>query len=98
MTPTFGERMRALMVERGVSLRMLAKAVQFDPAYLSRVANNRQTPSTMLAAALDEALDTGGELAQLAQALKKQAHPRGRRVDVHLAKHLRLRTARLRNL
>jgi tetratricopeptide (TPR) repeat protein len=90
--------MRALMSERGVSLRMLAKTVRFDPAYLSRVANNRQTPSPMLAAALDEALDTGGELVQLAQSLKKQAQPSGRRVDVRLAQHLRLRTARLRHL
>lgn len=63
---TFGERLRALMAERGVSQRALAKAVHFDNAYLSRVANDRQGPSPTLAAALDDALEAGGELVALA--------------------------------
>jgi transcriptional regulator with XRE-family HTH domain len=63
---TFGERMRALMAERGLSLRKLAKSVHYDLGYLSKVSRDLKPPSQELAQALDAALDAAGELAGLA--------------------------------
>jgi len=60
---TFGERMRALMAERGTSLRKLAAAVPVDAGHLSRVSRDLKPPSAVLAARIDEALDADGDLA-----------------------------------
>jgi transcriptional regulator with XRE-family HTH domain/tetratricopeptide (TPR) repeat protein len=62
---TFGEKMRALMEERGVSLRKLAKAVHYDAGYLSRVANDLKRPSMPLAQQLEAALNADGGLLEL---------------------------------
>jgi transcriptional regulator with XRE-family HTH domain len=62
---TFGEKMRALMGERGVSLRGLAKRVNYDAGYLSKVANGLKRPSAPMAERLDAALDANGELVAL---------------------------------
>jgi transcriptional regulator with XRE-family HTH domain len=62
---TFGERMRALMAERGISVRQLATMAHCDPGYLSRVSRDLKRPSPGMAAALDHALDAGGQLAAL---------------------------------
>ena len=59
---TFGEKLRALMAERGMSLRKLAPAVPCDVGHLSRISRNLRTPSLPLAKRLDELLDAGGEL------------------------------------
>lgn len=63
---SFGERTRALMAERGISLRELARRTHYDPGYLSKIANDRKTPSPSVAARLDDTLNAGGELAALA--------------------------------
>lgn len=47
-TQTFGEKMRALMNERGISLRALARTTHYDPGYLSKVANDKKRPSRQL--------------------------------------------------
>lgn len=62
---TFGEELRRLMAERGVSLRGLARLVHYDPGHLSRVVNGRTPPSVGLARAVDAALDAGGTLVRL---------------------------------
>ncbi|WP_171843072.1 helix-turn-helix domain-containing protein [Carbonactinospora thermoautotrophica] len=62
----FGDEMRRLMAEQGVSLRGLAKRVHYDVGYLSKVANGRKPPSAELATALDAALDADGALTALA--------------------------------
>ncbi|MEO3827954.1 helix-turn-helix transcriptional regulator [Actinomadura sp. B10D3] len=62
---TFGERLRQLMAERGISQRKLARLVPCDDGFLSRIANDRRRPSPELAARLDALLDAGGELAAL---------------------------------
>ncbi|MFB9472220.1 helix-turn-helix transcriptional regulator [Nonomuraea salmonea] len=62
---TFGEKMRALIEERGVSLRGLAKATHYDAGYLSKVANDVKRPSVPLAQQLEAALDANGELVPL---------------------------------
>ncbi|WP_165964540.1 helix-turn-helix transcriptional regulator [Actinomadura sp. KC216] len=62
---TFGEKLRALIAERGISQRKLAKLVPCDNGYLSRVARGERFPSVALAERLDEILDAGGQLAAL---------------------------------
>ncbi|QLH23404.1 helix-turn-helix transcriptional regulator [Streptomyces sp. Rer75] len=68
----FGSRVRALLTERGISLRATARALTYDPAYLSRVINGRQRPSEALAAALDGLLEADGALVSLAA---PEVHP-----------------------
>ncbi|QKW39669.1 helix-turn-helix transcriptional regulator [Actinomadura sp. NAK00032] len=62
---TFGEKVRTLMSERGISQRALARLVPCDDGYLSRVARGERSPSAAPAERLDEVLDAGGELAAL---------------------------------
>lgn len=62
---TFGEQMRALMHDRGLSFRALAKLVHYDPGYLSKVANDRKPTSRKLAEILDTALNADGSLLAL---------------------------------
>ncbi|MEV0379834.1 helix-turn-helix domain-containing protein [Nonomuraea sp. NPDC050643] len=65
---TFGEKMRALVAERGVSLRQLAKVTHYDVGYLSKVANDLKRPSLPLAEQLEAALAADGELVDLVPA------------------------------
>ncbi|MET8177920.1 helix-turn-helix transcriptional regulator [Streptomyces sp. NPDC005336] len=73
----FGCRVRALLAERGTSMRRTARALGYDPAYLSRVINGKQQPSEQLVAALDDHLRADGELMSLWAS--------GRRPPVHTA-------------
>jgi|SRR5580658_3078875 transcriptional regulator with XRE-family HTH domain len=65
MVASFAGAMRALMTERGLSGRSLARHAGYDPAVISRVLNGQQRPSQRLAERLDAALGAGGELAAL---------------------------------
>lgn len=62
---TFGKRARALMRERGISLRRLAQQINYDPGYLSKVLNGRKRATPHLAERVDAALGANGELAAL---------------------------------
>lgn len=62
---TFGEMMRALMAERGISLRSLARAIPANVGHLSRVSRDLKPPSADMAARIDQALEAGGALAAL---------------------------------
>jgi transcriptional regulator with XRE-family HTH domain len=62
---TLGERMRALMAERGIGVRQLAAMAPCSPGYLSRVIRDLKRPSDQMVQALDDALDAGGELVAL---------------------------------
>jgi transcriptional regulator with XRE-family HTH domain len=55
-----------LREERGISLRGLAKAVHQDPSYVSRVIRGLKPCGPALARAIDEALQAGGEVIQVA--------------------------------
>ena len=46
----FAAEVRRLMAERGMSLRGLAKAANYDPSYLSKVLSGRKPSSPYLAA------------------------------------------------
>lgn len=61
----FAGRMRALMDERGLGVRALARAVPCDPGLVSRLASGKAAPSRPMAARLDEVLGAAGQLAVL---------------------------------
>jgi tetratricopeptide (TPR) repeat protein/transcriptional regulator with XRE-family HTH domain len=61
----FGQRMAALMSERGLSLTKLAAEVHYDKSTLSRIRSAHRLPTAEQAAALDRALDAGGVLIAL---------------------------------
>ena len=63
----FGHKLVALMSERGLSLREVARRVPCSAAHLSRVAHGGNGISAQLAGLLDRVLDAGGELAALAE-------------------------------
>jgi len=58
----FADEVRRFMVERGMSLRGLARAAGYDPSHLSKVLNGRKPASPYLAARLDDALGAGGKI------------------------------------
>jgi transcriptional regulator with XRE-family HTH domain len=53
---------RRFMVERGMSLRALARASNYDPGLLSKVLNGHRPYTPYLAARLDRALGAGGQI------------------------------------
>jgi len=61
----FGEHMRRLMAERGMSLHRLAKDVNYDVGYLCKVRNGQKPASPEVAAQVDKALGAGGALIAL---------------------------------
>jgi transcriptional regulator with XRE-family HTH domain len=63
----FAARMSALMRERGLGVRALARKVPCDQALISRLANGKVRPSAQIARRLDEVLDAGGALVALAR-------------------------------
>lgn len=63
---TFGETLRQLMADRGLSLRKLARISNYDVGYLSKVRNGLWPPSQALAERLDEVLEADGRLLALA--------------------------------
>ena len=75
----FGERLTALMDERGLLLTEVARRVPCSPQHLSNIAHGRKGASEHLAGLLDRALDAGGELVMLAATTEPptvtSAHP-----------------------
>ncbi|MBB5997713.1 helix-turn-helix domain-containing protein [Streptomonospora salina] len=65
----FAPAVRAAMAERGLSLRATAKAIAFDPGYVSRVLSGKRPPTPQMADALDTYLHADGALSALAAAL-----------------------------
>ncbi|WP_018348669.1 helix-turn-helix domain-containing protein [Longispora albida] len=59
---SFGETVRRIMLERGVSQNRLAGLARFDKGYLSKVINGRKVPTEAVARACDAALGADGEI------------------------------------
>jgi transcriptional regulator with XRE-family HTH domain len=64
--PRFPAAVRRRREQRGLSLRELARLAHVDPGHLSRIEAGKRPPTGELAAALDGALQAGGQLAALA--------------------------------
>jgi transcriptional regulator with XRE-family HTH domain len=58
----FGEMLRRLRAERGITLGRFADLVHYNKGYLSRIENGQKAPSEELARRCDELLDARGEL------------------------------------
>lgn len=65
----FAAHARAAMREQGLSMRAAARALNYDHAFLSRVLNGKQRPSTQLAHGLDELIGADGALIALVTTL-----------------------------
>lgn len=63
---TFGQCLRRLRTERGLSLADLSALAHYSRSHLSKVENGQKTPTPALAGSCDEALEAGGTLARLA--------------------------------
>jgi transcriptional regulator with XRE-family HTH domain len=63
---TVSDRIRQLMDERELSLRQVAKLVNYDASYLSKVMNGHKPLTPHLAAALDNKLEANGSLVAVA--------------------------------
>jgi transcriptional regulator with XRE-family HTH domain len=61
----FGNEVRRLLAERGMSLHQAARVTHYDVSYLSKVVNGRKPGSRELAEALDRTLGTDGALAAM---------------------------------
>jgi transcriptional regulator with XRE-family HTH domain len=66
--PTFGDELRRLREEHGLSLKKFAQVVHYDPGYLSKIENSLKPPTVTLAKACDAALDTDESLSALVPA------------------------------
>src|SRR5260370_26102913 len=62
----FGDELRRLLAERGMSLNELARRSNYDSGYLSKVARGHKRPNRELAARLNEVLGGDGALIRLA--------------------------------
>ncbi|MFE7278565.1 helix-turn-helix domain-containing protein [Streptomyces sp. NPDC057623] len=69
MNGEFGQRVRAALKERRMSIRAASRAMNYDHAFLSRVLAGKQLPSIELAESLDRLLGTDGEVVALAARL-----------------------------
>jgi len=63
----FGHKLVALMDERDLSLREVARRVPCTAGFLSNIAHGRNGASEQMASRLDDVLNAGGELAALAE-------------------------------
>ncbi|MGX6607602.1 helix-turn-helix domain-containing protein [Micromonosporaceae bacterium Da 78-11] len=59
---SFGDELRRLRHERGLSYRALAEAAHYGKSYLEDLEKGRKLPNVALAARLDETLRAGGRL------------------------------------
>ncbi|HEX4722340.1 MAG TPA: helix-turn-helix transcriptional regulator, partial [Pseudonocardiaceae bacterium] len=64
-SPTFGERLRTLRAERGLSLADLSLLVHYSKGYLSKVETGDKPPTVQLARGCDKALGAEGSLLRL---------------------------------
>ncbi|WP_458085964.1 helix-turn-helix domain-containing protein [Streptomyces malaysiensis] len=62
----FSQRVRDLLRDRDMSVRAVARHLNYDHAYLSRVLSGKQRPSTQLVTGLDQLLRANGKLAEIA--------------------------------
>lgn len=69
----FTEVVKRLMAERDTGTRALARAVQHDPGYVSRIINGRQPAGPDISRRIDEALGGGGAIIAAAGAAEAAA-------------------------
>ncbi|MCA1675094.1 MAG: helix-turn-helix domain-containing protein, partial [Actinobacteria bacterium] len=83
--PVFGDELRRLREQHGLSLKKFAKLVHYDPGYLSKIENGLKPPTRALAQACDEALGTGTRLSSLVPPRAASTSSRSAQDGVRLA-------------
>ena len=73
----FAAEVRRFMVERGMSLRGLARAASYDPSYLSKILSGRKPATPHVAACLDKVLDAGGKISKPQHRFQTLSRARG---------------------
>ncbi|MFD5829895.1 helix-turn-helix domain-containing protein [Lentzea sp. NPDC060358] len=68
LPPTFAQEVRRLRNERGLSLNQMTDVVSYSKGHLSKIENGQVAPNPEMARVLDEALQAGGRLIELADA------------------------------
>jgi transcriptional regulator with XRE-family HTH domain len=68
LPPTFGQEVRRLRNERGLSLTRMTELVSYSKGYLSKIENGQVQPSPEMARIFDDALQADGRLIELADA------------------------------
>jgi transcriptional regulator with XRE-family HTH domain len=63
---TFGDELRRLLAERGMSQRELARRGHYDAGFINKLSTGVKQASPAVAAVLDDVLEAGGALAALA--------------------------------
>ncbi|MGH3815521.1 MAG: helix-turn-helix domain-containing protein [Pseudonocardiaceae bacterium] len=66
--PAFGDELRRLRLQRGLSLKKFAQLVHYDPGYLSKIENGLKPPTGTVAGRCGAALEADGTLSALAPA------------------------------
>ncbi|MFC6014966.1 helix-turn-helix domain-containing protein [Plantactinospora solaniradicis] len=110
----FAARMRELRLERGISLRELARIAIYGKSYLHELETGMKEPTQQAAQRIDDALGAGGELVALAStgmrrreviaragiavALPQTILSYGRQVGAGVPQQIIQRTARLRRI
>lgn len=76
--PTFGDELRRLRQQRGLSLKKFAQLVHYDPGYLSKIENGLKPPTDAIVGRCDAVLEADGALAALVgiRGAPGQQHPR----------------------
>lgn len=68
MPPTFGQEVRRLRAERGLSLTQMTERVPYSKGHLSKIENGQVQPNPHMARLFDDALQAEGRLIELADA------------------------------
>ncbi|MET9293465.1 helix-turn-helix domain-containing protein [Streptomyces sp. NPDC003077] len=68
MATDFGDELRRLRREKGVSLSALSRLAHYSKGYLSKIENGEKPPSAEVARICDQALEAGGALVRLVAA------------------------------
>ena len=66
--PTFGDELRRLRQQRGLSLKKFAQLVHYDAGYLSKIENGLKPPTVAVAGKCDAVLEADGILSALVPA------------------------------
>lgn len=73
----FGQYLRRLRIERGISQAELSRLVHYTKSYLSKVENGAKPPTPDLAQICDEVLDADGALIRMGHRPRRRDHSHG---------------------
>ncbi|MFD4636556.1 P-loop NTPase fold protein [Lentzea sp. NPDC058436] len=94
--PTFGQEVRILRNERGLSMSQLTELVPYSKGHLSKIENGQVQPNLEMARIFDIALDADGRLIKLAMEAAEETLIRIEGAQVELEERVQEITSRLK--